>query len=93
MIHHHTTRGVAPVRTSRSIRAFIVTAAVLAGTAGPALADPGQPGTTFPEQPGTALQGGCDAILTNPNNAFENRADPASSIVTGLTIDACVPGS
>ena len=76
----------------RTFAALTAGVALMAAAAGPASADPGAPGATFPEQPGTSLLRGCDAILTNPNNAFYNRAPAAAGIVTGLTIDACVVG-
>jgi hypothetical protein len=95
-ISHHPARPVAGTSRGRKTRragAFIVATALLGGTAGAALADPGTPGSTFPEQPGTNLASGCQAILTNPNNAFVNRAEPASTITTELATDACTPGA
>jgi len=92
---HH--RGVAAKRVAthpkrRMVTSLVAAVALMAATAGPAVADPGAPGATFPEQPGGNLQSGCDAILSNPNNAFYNRAPGAAAIVTGLTIDACAGG-
>jgi hypothetical protein len=63
--------------------------AVLALTPGPALADPGAPGTTFPEQPGSQLQAGCAALLSNPGALRAPRSATAFAITNGLFGDAC----
>ena len=66
-----------------------LTIAVLALTAGPALADPGAPGSTFPEQPGSNPQRGCAALLSNPGAPSAPRAGTAVDITNGLVLDAC----
>jgi hypothetical protein len=69
-----------------------LTIVVLALTAGPALADPGAPGTTFPEQPGSNPQGACVALLSNPGAPSAPRAGTAAEITNGLVLDACFGG-
>ena len=62
---------------------------VLALMGGPALADPGAPGTTFPEQPGSHPQAGCAALLSNPGALSAPRSVTAFTITNGLFGDAC----
>ena len=88
----HTTQPPAARTARRALVTLAAGAALVAATAGSALANPGTPGSTFPEQPGTSLSSGCNAILTNPNNAYTNRAPSAAGIVYGLTVDACFNG-
>jgi hypothetical protein len=66
--------------------------AVLALTAGPALADRGAPGTTFPEQPGSNPQNGCAALLSNPGALSAPDSATARAIIIGLLGDACFGG-
>jgi hypothetical protein len=65
---------------------------VLALTGGPALADPGAPGTTFPEQPGSNPEAGCVALVSNPGALSAPRVETAFTITNGLFGDACFGG-
>lgn len=78
-------------RPRRVVAALLSASALLTAGAGPALADPGSPGSTFPERPGNNLAG-CNAILNLPTSGIDNNADVAANIVTGLTVDACFGG-
>ena len=66
--------------------------AVLALMGGPALADPGAPGTTFPEQPGSHPEAACVALASNSGALSAPRAEKAFTITNGLFGDACFGG-
>jgi TRAP-type C4-dicarboxylate transport system permease large subunit len=81
----------------RRILTIVVSASLMAGMAGSALADAGPPGTTFPEQPGSHAQAGCAAVTTNPGTGFggqsgQNASPTALAITNGLLVDACFGG-
>ena len=71
---------------------FSATVAVAAIFAGPALADPGAPGTTFPEQPGAHPQAACAAIVSNSRALSAPRSATAFEITNGILSDACFGG-
>ena len=76
--------------------ATAVTAAALAVGAGPALADAGEPGTTFPEQPSNT-EAACLNVTTNPGSGMggvvgEHISPIAGAITFGLIQDACFGG-
>ena len=70
------------------IATIVVSVAMAALTAGPALADPGTPGTTFPEQPGGNVQTACAAILSSAAPSAP-MSPTAQAITGGLVSDAC----
>ena len=76
----------------KRITAVGLSIAMLAVTAGHALADPGAPGTTFPEQPGSNPQAGCAALVSNPGALSAPRSPTAFVITNGLFGDACFGG-
>lgn len=81
----------------RRILTIFASAALIAATAGSALADAGPPGTTFPEQPGSHPATACAAVSTNPGTGFggqfgQNASPTAVAIAAGLFADACTGG-
>jgi hypothetical protein len=76
-------------RTSTILASVGASIAIAALTAGPALADSGEPGATFPEQPGSNPQTGCAAILSASAAPRAPMSPTAVAITTGLIIDAC----
>jgi hypothetical protein len=74
----------------RRITSIVVSVAVAAVGASPALANPGAPGTTFPEQPGSNPQAGCAALLSDAAALSAPRSATASTITNGLFGDACL---
>ena len=76
----------------RRVTATVASCAIAALTAGPALADPGAPGTTFPEQPGSHTQTGCAALVSKSGALSAPRSETAFAITNGLFGDACFGG-
>jgi hypothetical protein len=71
---------------------IVLSVAMAALAAGPALANPGAPGTTFPEQPGSHPQTACAALVSNPGALSAPRSATAFAITNGLFGDACFGG-
>jgi hypothetical protein len=65
---------------------------VLALMGGPALADPGAPGTTFPEQPESNVQTACAALESNSGALSAPRSQTAFAITNAVLVDACFGG-
>jgi hypothetical protein len=76
----------------RRITTIVASVAMAALAAGPALADPGAPGTTFPEQPAGHPQLACAALVSNSGALSAPRSDTAFAITNGLFGDACFAG-
>jgi hypothetical protein len=72
-------------------------AALMAATAGVALADAGAPGTTFPEQPGTHPATACANVTSNPGTGtggagLAHISPIAEAITNGILVDGCLGG-
>ena len=76
----------------KRITKILASLAVAAVLAGPALADPGAPGTTFPEQPGSNVETGCAALVSNPGALSAPRSQTAFAITNAVFGDACFGG-
>ncbi len=77
--------------------AVFATAALMAATAGIAIADPGAPGSTFPEQPGTNPATACTSVVSNPGTGVDGASGAhisptAGAITSGLLQDGCFGG-
>ena len=76
----------------RRITTIVASVAIAALADGPALADPGAPGTTFPEQPASHPQPACAALVSNSGALSAPGSDTAFAITNGFFGDACFGG-
>jgi hypothetical protein len=76
----------------KRITTLVVSLGMAGLAAGPALADPGAPGTTFPEQPGSNVQTACAALESTSNALSAPRSQTAFAITNAVLVDACFGG-